>query len=203
MNRDREELIITMAHQILGMEYDSRDGSPVRRPLPGIDGAGGARLEVEIKGMVQNMRRQIWLDQGAWTKRIVDEIEKQAADLDLDAVIAQRVAQALQQAINNVERHVETLVKEAVRERLGDVPSLVAAAVADRMVGERFGMPVVPSTEQRCKARIGGDHGWRPIEDGDVQDGIKASALRAIVGDDGLICQACGLCAPAPMWSKR
>lgn len=138
MNRDREELIITMAHQILGMEYDSRDGSPVRRPLPGIDGAGGARLEVEIKGMVQNMRRQIWLDQGAWTKRIVEEIEKQAAEIDLDKHIAERVRAEMLHSLGELDKIVKKAVEDAVRERLGNLPALVASAVAERMVEERF-----------------------------------------------------------------
>ncbi len=135
---DREYLIQQLAHQILHAKYDST-GAPLGKPTPGVEqvATGDIRLDLEIKGMVTNMRRQIWVDQGAWTAKIVAEIERQATEIDVAAIIEKRVREELNRTLRDLEsmvaKEISSYIADAVYGRVEYLKSTVRE-MAEKLV---------------------------------------------------------------------
>lgn len=138
---DKDYLVQQLAYQILHTKWDS-DGNPLAAPASGIEqvGTGEVRLDLEIRGIVHNLRRQIWVDQGAWTAKILAEIEHQAAALDVNKLITDRVKAELESCMRRIEEmtreSVADFVQAAVYDRIGDLPRQVAQKTAERLVAE-------------------------------------------------------------------
>jgi hypothetical protein len=139
MDRDREYLIQHLAHQILGMR--APDGS---RPVPssGVTDAASATVSIELAGLVQRMRHQLWIDTSAWTAKIVAEIERQAAEIDLDKVVAAAVAREISRTLaeidHRVREEVSKLVGNEIRERLAKFPERLARKLAGKLWDEAW-----------------------------------------------------------------
>jgi hypothetical protein len=130
---DREHMVQMLARQVLSMrEPDGRDP----RVSPGIENAGHAVVSVEIRGMVDTIRRQIWIDSASINEKVTAEIERQASAVNLDELVARKVRDAMA----NVEREVETQVRKhiesAVRERLTKFPDVLAKKLSSRLWAE-------------------------------------------------------------------
>lgn len=135
---DRNYLVEQLCYQILHMRYDEQ-GKPLGKPHRGIEqvATGDVRLDLEIKGMVMGMRKQLWMDQGAWTSKIVAEIERKAAEIDVGAIIAKRVSEEVSRTVRDLEQLVAKKVDEYITSAVYDrVESLrnVVRDIADAMI---------------------------------------------------------------------
>lgn len=141
MNRDREHLVRSLCHQIL--ETHDEEGRPPPATSSGLlENAGGAIVRVEIEGIVKTMVRQIWIDNMALSQRIADEIQQQAAAINLDDLVRTKVRDSMQRAVADLQRkiddEVQRLVRDAVREKMGKLPEQVAAKVARKLVHRAY-----------------------------------------------------------------
>lgn len=137
-DQDRNYLVQQLAYQVLHQKWDG-DGNPLKTPTPGIEqvGTGDVRLDLEIRGMVSNMRRQIWVDQGAWTKKIMAEIERQAAEIDVNAIITNEVRGHLNVTLRDLEKLITAKVNEYITSAVYDrIESLrgVVRDIAEKLI---------------------------------------------------------------------
>jgi low affinity Fe/Cu permease len=101
-------------------------------------------VEVEMRGMVQGIRRQILLDHAAIAKQIGDEIERQAAGVNIGATIHRAVERAISEQRTFLETTVARVVKGLVEEEVdqyarGAVQELVRSfksALIDVAIGD-------------------------------------------------------------------
>lgn len=134
---DREHMVQMLARQVLSMR-DPDGNEP--RVSHGVADAGHATVNVEIRGMVSNIRRQIWIDSAAINAKVVAEIERQAAEIDLDAEIVRVAREEMQRALRDlaqtVRKHVDSRVAEKVYEYVGRLPDKLAAKLTRKFWNE-------------------------------------------------------------------
>lgn len=125
MNGDRDYIVDMLCRQLIGM----RDPSG-QEPRGLVDDAAGAKVSIELQGMVKTIRRQLWIDNASYTKRIADEIERQVNAIDLQAEIVKAVKGEIERALiqlsNTVREQVTSIVREEVRQRVGELPARIA-----------------------------------------------------------------------------
>jgi predicted ATPase len=136
---DREHMVQMLARQVLAMP--NADGSE-----PAVSGriadAGHATVEIEMRGIIHNIRRQIWVDGAAINKRICDEIDRQAAEVDMQAEITKAVRAEITSVLHNlvatVRTRVNRLVEDSIDKQIGTLPQRIARKFADRLWREAF-----------------------------------------------------------------
>lgn len=139
MSNDRERMVQMLARQVLSMREP--DGS-TPRATPGIERAGGATVEIDIRGMVHNIRRQIWIDSAQLNAWVTEEIERQAGAIDLRAEVAKVVKAEISQAISGLavraREVVGGIVRDEIHRRIGELPARIARKLTTKLWDEAF-----------------------------------------------------------------
>jgi hypothetical protein len=74
-------------------------------------GRGDVTATIEMRGMVQTIRRHILLDHVRVAAKVADEIERQTGEVNIDALIAESVRQEVARTVS----HVDSIVRDAVK----------------------------------------------------------------------------------------
>jgi hypothetical protein len=137
MGNDRDYMVDMLCRQILGMR--ETDG---QRPRGMVDDAAGAKVSIELQGMVKTIRRQLWIDNASYTKRVQDEITEQASRIDLQAEIAKSVKReiddVLRQLASLVRTKVQALVSDEIHRRIGGLPARIARKLTKKVWDDAF-----------------------------------------------------------------
>ena len=124
-----DDIMRQLAHMVL-----EGDGGP--RP-GGISDAGHVAVTCELRGMVRGIRREILLDHAELAGKVADEIEKQAAAINLDELIAARVAEELRRAASTIDASIHHIVSGAIDHKSHEAASAAAGSIG-RKVSRRL-----------------------------------------------------------------
>lgn len=107
-------------------------------PYGRMNDAGFGEVSIELRGMVHHIRQHIMLDYAALATKVVNEIEKQVAAVDLDAEIA-RLVRAEVDSIRHrlghmVRERIDKHVTAVIDSRVGNFAKRIARKVSDRML---------------------------------------------------------------------
>ena len=126
---NREYIIRQLAHAVLETDRGAIDR------VQSADAAGSgevsAHLDIEMRGMVQTIRREILLQHVDLAGTIADEIERQSKDVDLRSLVAGAVTRGLHQAREQIAADIARRTCEVFRKAEAEKWEALVYAVLD------------------------------------------------------------------------
>jgi hypothetical protein len=120
MKPDQEHIARELAYVVLA-------GSDGHQPAPI---PGRAEVLVEMRGMVQSIRRHILIDHANVALRIADEIERQASAVDIDAMIREAVTREARYIGERIDDIVRRAIESEVTTRITRAAEVAAESIA-------------------------------------------------------------------------
>ena len=101
-------------------------------------GRGDVTATIEMRGMTQTIRRHILLDHVRVGAKVAEEIERQTASVNIDALIAETVRAEVDRCraymANTVREAVKACVERHIASAVETVTKGIARSVSDRLV---------------------------------------------------------------------
>lgn len=134
MNDDREYTIRLLAEQVLNLS--GREPQARHPPHELTD----ARVHVELRGMVHNLRKQIWIDHAAVAKAVGDKLEEAMSQESLEKIVAEEVAREVADIRRTIQQTIKKVITEQVsaevRTQCGDFPQKLVAKLYRSMIDQ-------------------------------------------------------------------
>jgi hypothetical protein len=120
---------------------DNGDGNAMPRFE---QGRGDVRLEVELKGMVAGIRRELLLNNAAVAKMVADQLEETCNSIDIAKVIKAKVDQVVHAELRDLDNEV----RRQVQARIAEITRPYIRAKADMIIEEQV-RKLFPGWEDR------------------------------------------------------